>query len=65
MLHEYHVIYRVHYYLQFHATAVGLGTYYPQIQGALLYFWCHEAVFPSRNTYIFLVFSFGFGMLLC
>jgi hypothetical protein len=34
MLHEitlYYVMYSVRYYLQFHVTAVGLGTYYPQI----------------------------------
>jgi hypothetical protein len=29
----YHVMYSVRYYLQFHVTAVGLGTYYPQIRG--------------------------------
>jgi hypothetical protein len=29
MLHEYHVIYSVRYYLWFHISAVGLGTYYP------------------------------------
>jgi hypothetical protein len=28
MLHEYHVIYSIQYYLRFHVTAVGLGTYY-------------------------------------
>jgi hypothetical protein len=33
MLHEYHVIYSVRYYLRFHVTAVGLGTYYPWIRG--------------------------------
>jgi hypothetical protein len=33
MLHEYHVIYSVRYYPQFHVTAVGLGTYYPWIRG--------------------------------
>jgi hypothetical protein len=33
LLHKYHVIYSVRYYLQFHVTAVGLGTYYPQIGG--------------------------------
>jgi hypothetical protein len=33
MLHEYHVIYSVRYYPRFHVTAVGLGTYYPWIQG--------------------------------
>jgi hypothetical protein len=27
MLHEYHVIYSVRYYLWFHVTTVGLGTY--------------------------------------
>jgi len=27
----YHVIYSVRYYLRFHVTAVGLGTYYPRI----------------------------------
>jgi preprotein translocase subunit Sec63 len=29
-------IYSVRYYPRFHVTAVGLGTYYPRIQGALL-----------------------------
>jgi hypothetical protein len=33
MLHEYHVIYSVRYYLRFHVTAVGLGTYYPWVRG--------------------------------
>jgi hypothetical protein len=33
MLHEYHVIYSVQYYLRFHITAVGLGTYYLWIRG--------------------------------
>jgi hypothetical protein len=33
MLHEYHVIYSFHYYPWFHATAVGLETYYPWIRG--------------------------------
>jgi hypothetical protein len=28
MLHEYHVIYSVRYYLRFHVTVVGLGTYF-------------------------------------
>jgi hypothetical protein len=32
MLHEYHVIYSVRYYLWFHVTAVGIGTYYPWIR---------------------------------
>jgi hypothetical protein len=31
MLHEYHVIYSVLYYVRFHVTTVGLGTYDPQI----------------------------------
>jgi len=30
----YHIIYSVLYYPRFHVTAVGLGTYYPQIQGS-------------------------------
>ena len=30
MLHEYHV----RYYLRFHVTAGGVGTYYPRIQGS-------------------------------
>jgi len=34
MLHEYHVTYSVRYYPRFHVTAVGLGTYYPRIQGS-------------------------------
>jgi hypothetical protein len=33
MLHEYHVIYSVRYYLRFHIAAVGLGTYYLWIRG--------------------------------
>jgi hypothetical protein len=33
MLHEYHVIYSVQYYPQFHVTVVGLGTYYPWLRG--------------------------------
>jgi len=34
MLHEYHIIYGVRYYPQFHVTAVGLGTYYRRIRGS-------------------------------
>jgi len=34
MLHEYHVICSIRYYLRFHVTAVGLGTYYPWIRGS-------------------------------
>jgi len=34
MLHEYHVIYSVLYYLQFHTTVVGLGTCYLWIWGS-------------------------------
>jgi hypothetical protein len=30
----YHVTYSIWYYPQFHITAVGLGMYYPQIQGS-------------------------------
>jgi hypothetical protein len=33
MLHEYHVIYSVRYYLRFHVNAVGLGKYYPWTRG--------------------------------
>jgi hypothetical protein len=33
MLHEYHIIYSVRYCPQFHVTTVGVGTYYPWIQG--------------------------------
>jgi hypothetical protein len=33
MLGEYDVIYSVWYYLQFHVTTVGLGTYYLCVQG--------------------------------
>jgi hypothetical protein len=33
MLHEYHVIYSVRYYLRFQVTAVGVGTYYLWIRG--------------------------------
>jgi hypothetical protein len=33
MLHDYHVMYRVRYNQQFHVTAVGVGTCYPQIRG--------------------------------
>jgi hypothetical protein len=36
MLHEYHVIYSVRYYLRFHVTAVALGTHYPWIRGHAL-----------------------------
>jgi hypothetical protein len=36
MLHEYHVMYSVHYYPRFHITAVSLGTYYPWIRGTTL-----------------------------
>jgi hypothetical protein len=32
-LHEYRIVYSIHYYPQFQVTAVGLGTYYPWIQG--------------------------------
>jgi len=32
MLHKYHVMYSLQYYLQFHITAVGLGMYYPWIR---------------------------------
>jgi hypothetical protein len=37
MLHDYHAIYSIQYYLQFYITAVGLGTYYPWIQGSTVY----------------------------
>jgi hypothetical protein len=33
LLHRYHIICSVQYYRRFHITMVGLGTYYPQIQG--------------------------------
>jgi hypothetical protein len=33
MLHEYHVIYIIQYYLEIHITTVFLGTYYLRIQG--------------------------------
>jgi hypothetical protein len=33
MLHEYHVICSIQYYLQFHVAAVGLGMYYLWTQG--------------------------------
>jgi hypothetical protein len=33
ILHVYNVMYGVRYYLWFHITAVGLGTYYPWIRG--------------------------------
>jgi len=47
MLHNYHVIYSIHYYTQFHITMVGLGTYYPWIWGSACssYF-----MFSSRLT---------------
>jgi hypothetical protein len=32
LLNEYHVIYSVRYYPRFHVTAVGLGTYCPEIR---------------------------------
>jgi len=34
MLHTYHVIYSDQYYLQFHVTTVGLGTYYLRLWGS-------------------------------
>lgn len=37
VLHEYHVIYSVGYYLQFHVTTVGLGLYYPWIWDTTVY----------------------------
>jgi hypothetical protein len=33
MLHEFHVIYSVRYYLRWHIAAVGLGTHYLWIRG--------------------------------
>jgi hypothetical protein len=33
MSHEYHIIYSVRCYPQFHVTALGLGTHYPWIRG--------------------------------
>jgi hypothetical protein len=32
MVHEYHVTYSVRYYPRFHVSAVGLGTYCPQVR---------------------------------
>jgi hypothetical protein len=40
MLHEYHVIYSVRYYLWLHVTAVGLGTYYQWIRGHYCMYVC-------------------------
>jgi len=37
----YHVIYSIQYYLLFHITVVGLGTYYPQIWGSAYIFFCN------------------------
>jgi len=44
MLHEYHVIYSVQYYLQFHVTTVVLGKYFPRIWGSCIWF------FPTRTV---------------
>jgi hypothetical protein len=33
MLHEHHIIYSVRYFMQFHITAVGFGTFCPRITG--------------------------------
>jgi hypothetical protein len=41
MLHEYHIIGSIQYYLLFHVTTVGLGTHYPQIQGHYCIFIMH------------------------
>jgi len=40
MLHEYHVIYIILYYLWFHVTVVGLRMYYPWIRGSACIFFC-------------------------
>jgi len=45
MLHEYHVVYSVWYYSQFHVTAIGLGTCYPQICGP------NVLTFPEEMIY--------------
>jgi len=45
----YHVIYRVWYYPRLHITAVGLGTYYPQIWGsACTYFLVKLCLYRSH-----------------
>jgi hypothetical protein len=38
---KYHVIYSILYYPWFHATAVGLGTYYPGYWGTTIYIYIY------------------------
>jgi hypothetical protein len=57
LLHEYNVIYSIQCYPQFHVTALGLGTYYLEIQGHTCIcnrtqaFWdvtlCHRCMVPD------------------
>jgi hypothetical protein len=50
MLHEYHVIYSIWYYLRFHVTVVGLGMYYPWTHGGtnVLHFYINSFVFNKK-----------------
>jgi hypothetical protein len=54
MLHEYHVIYSVPYYPQFHVTAVGLGMYYPWIRG-------HYCTVPEGTATAHIRYRLGYG----
>jgi hypothetical protein len=53
MLHEYHVIYSVRYYLWFHVTAVGVGMYYLWISGAYLHIYINKDFIYRKHCYMF------------
>jgi hypothetical protein len=52
MLHKYHVIYGVWYYPQFYISAVGLGAYYPWMQGITVPKNFYELFILYFNIYI-------------
>jgi len=48
----YHFIYNVRYYPRIHVPVVGLGTYYPQIQGSAYTVFCYVTIlyFTQLNS---------------
>jgi hypothetical protein len=57
LLHEYHVIHSVRYRLPFHKAAVGLGMYYPCVQGHTCTL---KTILPANLLQIYLVQLFCF-----
>jgi hypothetical protein len=53
MLHEYHVIYSVRYYLWFHVIAVGVGTYFPWIRRQIFIYVTSTGSYRLRLVAIF------------